>query len=85
MRRWLVAGAGFVGLVVVGLPASFILTILLVPLWRWIEADFGIEAIGHSGPAEWCFYLIWGHFVLLALLAWWFAARRGAAAPPESD
>jgi hypothetical protein len=31
-------------------PAAFILTFLLSPLWSKIEATYGIESIGHSGP-----------------------------------
>ncbi len=29
-------------------PVSFILTFLLMPLWSWVEARFGIESVGHS-------------------------------------
>jgi hypothetical protein len=42
------------------LPIAFIVTILLSPLWSWIEATYGIESIGHSGPSDWCFYVIYG-------------------------
>jgi len=35
-------------------PLAAILTIALVPFWRWLEATSGIESIGHSGPADWC-------------------------------
>lgn len=31
------------------------LTFLLWPLWSWVEAFSGIESLGHSGPATWCF------------------------------
>ena len=51
---------------VVYLPIAFIVTILLSPLWSWIEATYGIESIGHSGPSDWCFYLVYG--VLNALV-----------------
>ena len=39
---------------------SFVLTVLLFPFWSWLESSFGIESIGHSGPAEWCFWLVFG-------------------------
>ena len=39
----------------VSVPMSVLLTLLLMPLWRWLEERFGIESVGHSGPAEWCF------------------------------
>jgi phosphotransferase system glucose/maltose/N-acetylglucosamine-specific IIC component len=42
------------------LPIAFITTILLSPLWSWIEATYGIESIGHSGPSDWCFYVVYG-------------------------
>jgi phosphotransferase system glucose/maltose/N-acetylglucosamine-specific IIC component len=45
---------------IVCLPIAFIVTILLSPLWSWIEATYGIESIGHSGPSDWCFYLVYG-------------------------
>ncbi len=77
MRRWLVTGAGLVALGAAGLPFSFVVTILVVPVWRWIEADYGIEAIGHSGPAEWCYFFVWTLWVLQGLLVWRFLGRRG--------
>ena len=39
-------------------PLSVLITIVLAPLWRWLEAATGIEAIGHSGPAAWCYVLV---------------------------
>lgn len=39
----------------VTVPASAVLTILLLPFWRWVEDAHGIESVGHSGPANWCF------------------------------
>ncbi|MCI0625601.1 MAG: hypothetical protein L0387_28805 [Acidobacteria bacterium] len=44
-----------VGVVVaVGLSTivSIVLTIALLPLWRWTEDRFGVESVGHSDPAE---------------------------------
>ena len=55
--------AATLGILAVCLPAAFIVTILLLPLWSWIEAAYGIESVGHSGPADWCF---WTVYVLLA-------------------
>ena len=37
------------------LPVSAVLALLLYPFWSWVEAGTGIESIGHSGPAGWCF------------------------------
>jgi hypothetical protein len=49
------------------LPIAFIVTILLSPLWSWIEATYGIESIGHSGPSDWCFYTVYGVLSAAAL------------------
>jgi len=56
---------------------SLLLTIMLLPFWRWLEATTGLESVGHSGPAEWCYGLNFGllYAGLLALLPW----RRKAA------
>ena len=72
MMGWVKFAAGLVVIILGGLFLAFWVTILLVPLWRWIEADFGIEAIGHSGPAEWCFYLV---FTILVAPALYFLLR----------
>jgi O-antigen/teichoic acid export membrane protein len=46
-----------------------VLTVLLVPLWSWFEAGTGIESIGHSGPASWCYAatsgILFGSWVML--------------------
>jgi len=36
-------------------PLSALLTLLMWPWWGWFEARTGIESLGHSGPADWCF------------------------------
>jgi hypothetical protein len=36
------------------LVVGSVLTLWLLPLWRWIEAATGIGSIGHCGPAGWC-------------------------------
>jgi len=41
--------------VLIATPLSILTTILLFPLWSWLEASTGIESVGHSGPAEWCY------------------------------
>ena len=48
------------------LPIAFLLTILLIPLWSSIESTYGIESIGHSGPANWCFYLVYSVITTMA-------------------
>jgi hypothetical protein len=48
-----------------------VLTVLLVPLWSWLEASTGIESIGHSGPASWCYAATFG-----ILFGGWVMLRR---------
>ena len=43
------------GVVLIAVPLSIVTTILLFPMWSWVEASTGIESVGHSGPAEWCY------------------------------
>ncbi|HVT72786.1 MAG TPA: hypothetical protein VHD61_06590 [Lacunisphaera sp.] len=66
--------------VLLALPVTFFVTILLIPLWRWIEATYGLESIGHSGPADWCFAVVFGLVLLAGFALWrWFPSRPGAA------
>ena len=51
------------GIVLISAPLSILATILLFPFWSWFEASTGIESVGHSGPAEWCYAVV---FLLLA-------------------
>lgn len=62
MRFFLTALA----VLVVCLPIAFIVTIMLLPLWSWIEATYSIESVGHSGPADWCFYAVYTVSAVLA-------------------
>jgi hypothetical protein len=61
------------------LPAAVLVTLLLSPLWSWIEATSAIPALGPSGPAPWCFVLV---YVLVAglccgvMLLRWRGGRR---------
>ncbi len=51
-------------------PLAAVLTILVSPLWSWFEARTGIEAYGHSGPAEWCYLVMYGLLVGICSLIW---------------
>jgi hypothetical protein len=48
----------------ISVPISVLLTLLLVPFWRWLEAISGFESIGHSGPAEWCYIAVFAFVAL---------------------
>ena len=54
-RAALRVALGALAVIVLAIVPSAVLTILLLPLWSWIEARFQIESVGHSGPADWCF------------------------------
>ena len=61
-------------------PLSVLITIVLVPLWRWLEAATGIETIGHSGPAAWCYVLV---FVAQSTLAGGVVMREARREAPR--
>ena len=52
---------------VVTAPLSIIITVALFPFWSWLESSSGIESVGHSGPADWCYLFMF--VVLLTVLA----------------
>ena len=56
---------------VLALPLTLILTFILSPFWNWFEAVSGIESLGHSGPANWCFVAM---YLVVLSLGWgtWF-------------
>jgi len=58
-------------LCLLALPAAFIITVITFPVWRWFEEVSGIESFGHSGPAEWCYWLIYSLLILLIALIWY--------------
>ena len=62
--------------ILIAAPLSAVITILLFPVWSWFEASVGIESVGHSGPAEWCYAVVFFLLVAGAALTL-FARRRG--------
>jgi len=63
-------------------PVSFVVALLLIPVWRWLEATFTIEAIGHSGPSEWCYFFVYGVFLAAAVTGIFLVSRRNPNAQP---
>jgi len=64
--------------IVLAVPVSVVLTFLLLPLWNWLENTHGIESVGHSGPADWCFVATFSVVVALIVAGWiylWSAAK----------
>lgn len=61
-------------------PVAFAATLLSTPLWRWVEKTSGVEAVGHSGPATWCYAAVYGGLLAALLLGYLrLASRTGAA------
>jgi ABC-type antimicrobial peptide transport system permease subunit len=62
--------------VVVGVPIGWLVAMLLTPLlWR-LEPVLHIELAGHSGPADWIFYVVWVVSCLCLFLAFRFVFLR---------
>lgn len=76
MKRALQTSRWILAILAACLPVSLIVTFMLAPLWSWIEATYGIESIGHSGPADWCFWTVYGLFVVSALGVYAVYRRR---------
>lgn len=62
-----------IGLLLICFPFAVILTFVTAPIWLWIETRFGIESYGHSGPAEWCYLVMYVLLVFACAMVW---ARR---------
>ena len=76
--------------VVASMPAALVVTFLAMPLWIGVESRLGIEAVGHSGPATWCFLVVYALFLVGGgtLLRKLLRSRRrtsGAARLPLGD
>jgi hypothetical protein len=66
IRIW--RGIAVFGLIVLlGLPVTIFVTIALLPLWSAIERRYGIESVGHSGPADWCFWTVFVVYLAVTL------------------
>lgn len=71
---WRRAAAAVLALAL-ALPGAAVLTLVFWPLWSWFEARTGIESLGHSGPAGWCFVATYLAVAGLAL-AWVLRPRQ---------
>jgi len=79
VRRLLLAA----GVLAMCFPVAILMTLLLLPLWSWIEATYAIESVGHSGPAAWCFWL--DYIVLAAVSVMALLLRRGRSKPASAE
>ena len=53
-------------IVILCIPLAMAVTILTFPFWCWIETRYAIESCGHSGPAEWCYLVVYAGILILA-------------------
>jgi hypothetical protein len=53
-------------LLVAAIPITAGLTIALLPAWARLEARWGIESVGHSGPASWCYAVVYAGCIVVA-------------------
>ena len=58
------------------MPAALFVTILFLPLWSWLESSMNVEAVGHSGPAEWCYLSVYLVLIAIAGFTWSRLERR---------
>ena len=63
-------------IVLLAMPVALIATLVGIPFWSWLESALGIEAIGHSGPAEWCYLVTWLALVSIGGVIWSASRRR---------
>lgn len=60
-------------------PVAVAVTVLVWPAWGWFESVTGIEALGHSGPATWCYLATYAALIgLLVVLRSHFAQRASS-------
>ena len=58
---------GIVAVLLIAAPLALILTFLLYPFWSWLDVIGGIESLGHSGPAAWCYELVYLVLVVIGV------------------
>jgi membrane protease YdiL (CAAX protease family) len=72
------------GLLALAVPASVVTTIALFPLWSWFERYTGIESMGHSGPADWCYLAVFLTMALAIAFFTWIRHRGKERAPNDN-
>lgn len=72
MRRIAVAFA----VLALCMPIGLMVVYLLYPLWAWLEGAFGVEAVGHGGPAAWCYLVVYVTLVVVGAFMIWIANRK---------
>lgn len=73
------------GVALISIPVALIFTILLVPFWSWLEVISGLESLGHSGPAEWCYLVVYLLMVSIGGLSWSLLSKKRPHISVDSD
>ena len=85
MKKDLVYWLWVLPVLLVFFPISFMVTFIFHPFWSWIEETYGIESMGHSGPADWCFWLVYSVFVMLILIFWsWLRTQMNSTSGTDT-
>jgi hypothetical protein len=63
-------------LLILCIPLAAVVTIVLLPVWSWLEARFAIESVGHSGPADWCYGVVYAGCVMVIASGVLWGRRR---------
>jgi hypothetical protein len=77
--------AAIAGIVILAVPVTIVLTIMLLPVWSAIERHWGIESVGHSGPAVWCFWVVFGCVIAISLGGWFVVAGRSDSGRAQGE
>jgi hypothetical protein len=83
VKRWVVRFLVALTILIISMPPAFMLTIALLPLWSRVEATYGIESVGHSGPADWCFELTYVFVVAVVGASFAAVTRRSKRRRPS--
>ncbi len=67
-------GIAFI-ITLVAMLVAVVITFFTFPFWRWFEETSGIESFGHSGPAEWCYLLV--YFIVIVCVGF-ICSRQGS-------
>ena len=60
-------------------PLSLVVTFISLPVSSWLEATYGIGSVGHSGPAEWCYVVVYGVLNLLVFATLWYRWKSASS------
>jgi len=70
---------------IASLPLAFTSTFLMNPLLGRLEAKYGVELTGHSGPADWIFELTFAVITVVLFTALVLATRPRSPGQPSTE